>query len=123
MNNNKDIIVYKENFITKTINFLKKLFKIRKQEPKKISEEKPKESLKVEKEFKDSILIKQDEEEIKLLKLQKSYKNKEIIEEDIPEDYKEKLLQLYKKQNETMRNKVEQEKKEIKKLLDSLKAS
>ena len=123
MNNNKDLIVYKENFITKTINFLKKLFKIRKQEPKNISEEETKESLKTEKEFKDSILIKQDEEETKLLKLQKSYKNKEIIEEDIPEDYKEKLLQLYKKQNETMRNKVEQEKKEIKKLLDSLKAS
>lgn len=81
--NNKGLIVYKENFITKTINFLKKLFKIRKQESKNISEEKTKESLKVEKEFKDSILIKQDEEETKLFKLQKSYKNKEIINEKL----------------------------------------
>ncbi len=73
--------------------------------------------------FVEDIIIKKDEKEDKLLQLQKDYKDGNILEDDIPENQKEKLVELYKKQNEEIKNKIELEQKEIRKLLDSLKAS
>ena len=57
------------------------------------------------------------------MQLQRDYKDGNILEDDIPHNEKEKLVELYKKQNEEMKNVIELEQKEIRKLLDSLKAS
>lgn len=121
--NNNGLIEYKENFITKIRNFFLKLFK-----KNKIIQEQPQEQTNVniqnnKANFAETIAIKKDEEKEKLMQLQRDYKDGNILEDDIPHDEKEKLVELYKKQNEEMKNKIELEQKEIRKLLDSLKAS
>ena len=73
--------------------------------------------------FKNSIIIEQNEEELRILKLQTAYKNGEINESDIPENDKNKLIDLYKKQNKELKDNIEKEKYEIKKILDGLKVS
>ena len=73
--------------------------------------------------FRNSITIEQNEEELRILKLQTAYKNGEINERDIPENDKNKLIDLYKKQNKELKDNIEKEKYEIKKILDGLKAS
>ena len=97
--NNKGLLEYKENFITK------------------ISMQDNKSN------FEETIIIKKNEEEEKLLQLQRSYKDGNILEDDIPNNEKEKLIELYKNQNQEIKNKIEQEQKEIRKLLDNLKIS
>lgn len=121
--NNNGLIEYKENFITKIRNFFFKLFK-----KNKIIQEQPQEQTNVniqnnKANFVETIAIKKDEEKEKLIQLQRDYKDGNILEDDIPQNEKEKLVELYKKQNEEMKNKIELEQKEIRKLLDSLKAS
>lgn len=121
--NNNGLIEYKENFITKIRNFFLKLFK-----KNKIIQEQPQEQTNVniqnnKANFAETIAIKKDEEKEKLMQLQRDYKDGNILEDDIPHDEKEKLVELYKKQNEEMKNVIELEQKEIRKLLDSLKAS
>lgn len=121
--NNNGLIEYKENFITKIRNFFFKLFK-----KNKIIQDQPQEQTNVniqnnKANFAETIAIKKDEEKEKLMQLQRDYKDGNILEDDIPHDEKEKLVELYKKQNEEMKNKIELEQKEIRKLLDSLKAS
>ena len=73
--------------------------------------------------FKNSIIIEQNEEELRILKLQTAYKNGEINERYIPENDKNKLIDLYKKQNKELKDNIEKEKYEIKKILDGLKVS
>lgn len=121
--NNNGLIEYKENFITKIRNFFFKLFK-----KNKIIQDQPQEQTNVniqnnKANFVETIAIKKDEEKEKLMQLQRDYKDGNILEDDIPHDEKEKLVELYKKQNEEMKNVIELEQKEIRKLLDSLKAS
>lgn len=121
--NNNGLIEYKENFITKIRNFFFKLFK-----KNKIIQDQPQEQTNVniqnnKTNFAETIAIKKDEEKEKLMQLQRDYKDGNILEDDIPHNEKEKLVELYKKQNEEMKNKIELEQKEIRKLLDSLKAS
>lgn len=48
--------------------------------------------------FKENIVIKQDEEKIRMLKLQKKIENNEVIVEKISNDDFEKLCNLYEKQ-------------------------
>ena len=121
--NNKGLIEYKENFITRIRNFFFKLFR-----KNRVIQEQPQEQTNVniqnnKANFVETIAIKKDEEKEKLMQLQRDYKDGNILEDDIPHDEKEKLVELYKKQNEEMKNKIELEQKEIRKLLDSLKAS
>lgn len=121
--NNKGLIEYKENFFTKIRNFFFKLFKknkaIQKQPQIQINT-----NLQDNKSnFIENIIVKKDEKEEKLIQLQRDYKDGNILEDDIPHNEKEKLVELYKKQNLEIRNKIEQEQKEIRKLLDSLKVS
>ena len=121
--NNKGLIEYKENFITRIRNFFFKLFR-----KNRVIQEQPQKQTNVniqnnKANFVETIAIKKDEEKEKLMQLQRDYKDGNILEDDIPHDEKEKLVELYKKQNEEMKNKIELEQKEIRKLLDSLKAS
>lgn len=115
MSNN--LIVHRENIIMKIKKFFLNLFK--KDHLKK--EEKPKEESKEN--FKNEIIIKQNEEELKIIKLQKAYKAGDIREEDMTEEEKEKLIELYKSQNKALREKIEYKKNNLKKRLDDLKAS
>ncbi len=121
--NNKGLIEYKENFITRIRNFFFKILR-----KNRVIQEQPQEQTNVniqnnKSNFVETIAIKKDEEKEKMMQLQRDYKDGNILEDDIPYDEKEKLVELYKKQNEEMKNKIELEQKEIRKLLDSLKAS
>ncbi len=121
--NNKGLIEYKENFFTKIRNFFFKLFKKSKaiQEPPQIQNNINIQDNKSN--FVETIVVKKDEKEEKLIQLQRDYKDGNILEDDIPHNEKQKLVELYKKQNQEMKNKIEQEQKEIRKLLDCLKVS
>lgn len=114
MSNN--LIVHRENIIMKIKKFFLNLFK-----KEDIKEEKPKREIKED--LKNEIIIKQNEEELKIIKLQKAYKAGDIREEDMTEEEKEKLIELYKSQNKALREKIEYKKKNLKKRLDDLKAS
>lgn len=121
--NNKGLIEYKENFFTKIRNFFFKLFK----KNKAIQEQPPIQTntnmQDNKSNFVETISVKKDEKGEKLIQLQRNYKDGNILEDDIPHSEKEKLVELYKKQNQEMKNKIEQEQKGIRKLLDSLKVS
>lgn len=121
--NNKGLIEYKENFFTKIRNFFFKLFKKSKaiQEQPQIQNNMNIQDNKSN--FLETIVVKKNEKEEKLIQLQRDYKDGNILEDDIPHNEKEKLVKLYKKQNLEMKNKIEQEQKENRKLLDSLKVS
>lgn len=115
MSNN--LIIHKENIITKIRNFFCNLFKEKnlKKEEKYTREKKE--------DFKNAIVIKQNEEELKIIKLQREYKAGNILEEDMTEEEKNKLIELYKNQNKALREKIEYKKKKLKKRLNDLKAS
>lgn len=122
MENNK-MVEYKEGFFDKIKNFFFRLFKKSSDNIEKEPEILTQQS-NVEKDiFKNNILIKQDEEELKLLELQKAYKSGKILEENISQEDKEKLIDLYKKQNLELKETITNEKKEIRKILNGLKAS
>lgn len=72
-------------------------------------------------EFKKNIIVKQDEEKVKLLRLQQDYKNGLIEEFEIPEEDKNKLLNLYYEQNKKIKEKMEKDKIAIKRMLEQLK--
>ena len=55
--------------------------------------------------------------------MQEDFKQGNIFQEDITDEKKQKLIKLYKKQNEELKDKINKEKNEIKKILDDLKAS
>lgn len=121
--NNKGLLEYKENFITKIRRFFFKIFNKDKAIQKKPQIETNINMQDNKSNFEETIIIKKNEEEEKLLQLQRSYKDGNILEDDIPNNEKEKLIELYKNQNQEIKNKIEQEQKEIRKLLDNLKIS
>lgn len=121
--NNKGLIEYKENFFTKIRNFFFKLFKKKKAIQEQLQIQINTNLQDNKSNFVENIIVKKDEKEEKLIQLQRDYKDGNILEDDIPHNEKEKLVELYKKQNLEIRNKIEQEQKEIRKLLDSLKVS
>ena len=108
----RKMIKYNEGIIYKIKKFLSNLFK-----KKEIKKEEIKTA---DKEFKEEILIKQDEEEIKILNLQKKYKSGEIKEEDMTDEEHKRLIELYKKQNEELKEKIEAKRKHIRKVLDNM---
>ena len=116
------MIEYKENFISKINKFFKKLFG--RNEYIQENVESKKEFNKIEKsKFKESIEVKEDEEELKIIKLQKEYKVGNIREEDMTDEEHEKLIDLYKRQNKDLKEKIETKKYKIRKKLDNLNAS
>ena len=69
--------------------------------------------------FLSSILVKQDEEEIRILKLQRDYKTGKVLEKDMSvEDY-DKLIKLYKIQNKDLKEKLGNELNKLKRMLDN----
>ena len=116
----KEIINYKENFITKIKKIFKKLFGIK----ENIQEDTEKKINNIKKNnFKENIEIKRDEEELNIIKLQKEYKAGNIREEDMTDEEHKKLIDLYEKQNKELKEKIETKKQRIRKRLDNLKTS
>ena len=118
MNKEQRITVYKSNNIIEKIrNFFTKIFHKSKYKDNNFNEQ---EIPYTNNNFKEQIVIKEDEEKLRLLKLQKDYEN-ELIEEDIsPEDY-QKLLDLYDEQNKKISEEIERDRIEIKNMLQKLK--
>ena len=116
----KEIINYKENFITKIKKFLKKLFCVK----ENIQGNTEKKVNNIEKnDFREIIEIKQDKKELNIIKLQKEYKAGNIREEDMTDEEHKKLIELYKKQNQELKEKIDTKKQKIRQKLDNLKAS
>lgn len=122
MENNK-MVEYKGNFFNKIKNFFFRLFKKSSNSLETQPRDFKNQSNLEEHAFKDNIIIKQDEEELRLLQLQREYKSGKILEEDMSQEDKEKLINLYKKQNLELKETIKNEKEEIRKMLDELKAS
>ena len=114
----KNIIEYKESFLSKIKNFFRNLFakKEVKQDNVKI---KTTRNI-VKNKLKENVEIKQDEETMKIINLQKKYKAGNIKEEDMTDDEHKKLIELYKKQNEELIEKINTKKYKIRKKLDDL---
>ena len=67
--------------------------------------------------WKQNLKVVEDKEEKRILELQRKIKANELSEEDLSEEDKQKVRMLYHKQNEALREKLNQYKKEIGKLL------
>lgn len=118
---NKNIIEYKESFLSKIKKFFRNLFA-----PKELKQENIESKTThniVKNNFKESIEINQDEETTKIMNLQKEYKAGNIKEEDMTDDEHKKLIELYKKQNEELIEKINTKKYKIRKKLDDLSAT
>ena len=119
MEKENKIVIYKTGIINKIKSFFKKLLEKFKYEQDNHDEEKIIDNQ--EKDFKSEIIIKTDEEKLRILKLQEEYKKGLIEEKDISkEDYK-KLLELYDEQNKKIKEEIERDRIEIKKMLQKLK--
>ena len=97
----KNIIEYKESFLSKIKNFFRNLFAKKELKQDNI-ESKTTHNIVVNNNFKENIEIKRDEEATKIINLQKEYKAGNIKEEDMTDDEHKKLIELYKKQNEEL---------------------
>ena len=102
----KEMVEYKENFISKIKKFFKNLFSGKED----IRESTVKKQLyNVEKNnFRENIEVKQDEEELKIIKLQEEYKSGIIREENMTDEEHDKLIDFYKKQNKDLQEKIAQ---------------
>ena len=69
--------------------------------------------------FLNSIVIKQDEEKLKILKLQRDYKAGKILEEDMTKEEHKKLIELYKMQNRTLKEKLKIKLNKLKTMLSN----
>lgn len=114
----KDIIEYKESFLSKIKIFFRNLF-VKKEVKQDNVEIKTTHNI-VKNKFKENVEIKQDEETMKIINLQKEYKAGNIKEEDMTDDEHKKLIELYKKQNEELIEKINTKKYKIRKKLDDL---
>ncbi len=114
----KNIIEYKESFLSKIINFFRNLFA--KKEVKQDNIDNNITHYIVSNNFKENIEIRQDEETRKIINLQKEYKAGNIKEEDMTDVEHKKLIELYKKQNDELIEKINARKYKIRKKLDDL---
>lgn len=120
MNKEQRITVYKSNnIIGKIKNFLKNMF-YKFKNPKDNNSNKEK-IVYENNNFKEKIVIKQDEERLRILKIQEDYKNGMIEEDDISKEDYQKLLNLYDEQNTKIKEEIEKDRIEIKRMLESLK--
>ena len=118
----KEMIEYKESFISKIKKFFKNLFGLNENIQENV-EIKKEINISSKNSFRENIEIKQDEEELKIQKLQKEYKAGNIREEDMTDEEHEKLIDLYEKQNKELKEKINTKKQIIRKKLNDLKAS
>ena len=119
---NKDIVEYKENFISKIKKMFRNLFSNREKIQDNTNTEKMIRDVE-NNTFKENIIVKHDEEELKVIKLQKEYKAGKIFEEDMTDEERSKLIELYQKQNKELKEKIEIKRNRIRKRLDELKVS
>ncbi len=114
------MINYKKSFITKVRDFLKKVFgrkeSIQEQKEKKLNYIN-------QNDFKESLQVKPNAEEIKIINLQKEYKAGKIKEEDMTDEEHKKLIELYEMQNKELEEEIKLRKVRIKNKLDDMKAS
>lgn len=111
----KDLVKYKEGFITRFKKFFSKIFNKK--------EKTNKESISTENSFKKSIEIFPDAENERIKSMQKLYENGELREEEmVYEDY-QKLLKLYQEQISEYKIQLEKKKIELRKKIDLLKIS
>lgn len=130
MNKREDsnIAKYKDNFVIRFFRHIKNFFK-KEEKINKVEKHEKNESyiyennIKDNMDFKDDIIIKKSDEEIRILELQKQYKAGKILEEDMTEEDHEKLIELYKEQNKQLEEKIIIKKNKIRKRLNELKSS
>ena len=117
MNKEKRVTIYKYNNIFIRIkNFFKKIF-YKQDKIESVS----KEIKNKENNFRHDIIIKQDDEKLRILNLQEDYKNGLIEEEDISKEDYQKLLDLYDEQNKLIKEDIERDRVLIKNMLEKLK--
>ncbi len=121
----KEMIEYKENFISKVKRFFKNLFgrKQKEKETEKLNSKKENLASRNGSYFKESVVVRQGDEELKIASLQRDYKQGRILEEDMTDEEHRELIRLYKKQNQELKEKIDAKKKAIKKKIEDLKAS
>lgn len=67
--------------------------------------------------WKQNLKVSEDKEEKRILELQRKIKRGEITEEELSDVDRKKIIMLYHKQNEALREKINQRKKEIRRIL------
>lgn len=120
MRNNK-LILYKENIFTKIASFLRKLFFRKKENIPESIDEKSLYNNQHKDSFIKNILIKENQEDIRLKNLQLQYDNGEIDEVDISDEDMEKLIEMYEKETEELNRETENIKIHISQMLKELK--
>ena len=108
----KEIVEYKENFISKMLKRVKTLFGKKEIVQENIENNEESNSAKTNI-FKENLEVKLNEENLKVLKLQKDYKAGIISEEDLTDEEHQKLIELYEKQNKELREKIELRRQKI----------
>lgn len=122
MKKNK-LILYKENILTKISNFFKKLFSRKKEDISGSIDDKSLYNNQHKDYFIENIVVKEDEEKIRLKNLQLQYDNGEINEEDISEEDMDKLIEMYETETEELNRETEKIKIHISQMLKELKNS
>lgn len=110
MPKDKELMVIKENFITKIRNFFKNLFS--KEQESEIYVDYTEENSKKE-EFTKNIKVEENKEIKRLLNLQSMLRNKQIEEKDIAREDEIKLRDLYMKQISNLKEKIEEHRQAI----------
>lgn len=67
--------------------------------------------------WKQNLKVSEDKEEKRILELQRKIKRGEITEDELSDADRKKIIMLYHKQNEALREKINQRKNEIRKIL------
>ena len=67
--------------------------------------------------WKQNLKVSEDKEEKRILELQRKIKRGEITEEELSDVDRKKIIMLYHKQNEALREKINQRKNEIRRIL------
>lgn len=119
---NNKMIVYKENIFIRIKKIFISIFR-KSNETEKNDIEKQITSDNSKRNFIENIVVKQEQDDVETLNVQKDFKDGNILEKDIPENTKNRLIELYKKQNEQMKEKINIEKNQIRKMLNDLKVS
>ena len=122
MMNNK-LIPYKENIFIKIFKFFKKIFSRKNISVTENMDEKSLYNNQHKDYFVENIVIKEDEEEIRLKSLQLQYDNGEIDEEDISDEDMDKLVEMYEQETEELNRETKNIKIHISQMLKELKHS
>ena len=119
---NNKMIIYKENIFIRIRKFVMAIFKKNNETEKndidtQITIDNSKQN------FIKEIVVKQEQDDVETLNVQKDFKDGNILEKDIPENTKNRLVELYRKQNKQMKEKINIEKNQIRKMLNDLNVS